>query len=486
MKTRTTARDRFAREPVVYKPLIAMEPLPVEVNLISALQEINERICSTTDLDELLQGICDEMGRILRADRVHLALKDPRRKAFGTIGYEYVSGGDVPATRGAELPSEHEDEVMMDLVATPPPLAVVDPLGNPKLPAGPRMVFEAMRVKSAMAGRLQYQGKVLGVLCVHQCSEVRQWSQQEATFLSVVLSQLSIAVANARMIRSMEAQHQELVSLHFKLEESHALLERQVTERTAQLREANTELVGMVEELKQLDQMKSAFLDTISHELRTPINFITGFGSLLADGAYGDLSDQAQGAVSKILTGAERLIHLVDDLLDQSKMERGQLRISPEAIDYVALVERLRAEFLPLIESKHQQLDVQLPEALPLVYADPERLHQVLRNLLSNANKFTPEGGRIGLRVTLSDGQFCTEITDTGIGIPKQAQQRIFDRFYQVDNTRTRNFGGTGLGLAIVKGLVEAMHGQILVDSDVGQGARFRVCLPLVPVSSGR
>jgi signal transduction histidine kinase len=470
---------KVAWEPVVYKPLKAMDPLPVEVDLISALQRINERVCATTDIEELLGGVCDEMGRILKVDRVHLALKAAQGPMFGKVDYEYRSSDKIVATLGVELPSEQDDEVIMDLVAVPPPLAVVDPLGNPKLGAGPRMVFQFMEVKSAMAGRLQYQGKILGVLCVHQCDEIRTWTSQEATFLSVVLSQLSIAIANSRMLKSMHAQHEELVSLHFKLEESHSALERVVEERTAQLRQANAELVAMVEELQQLDRLKTSFLDTISHELRTPINFITGFGSLLADGAYGELAPPAGDAVEKILEGAERLIHLVDDLLDQSKMERGHLRIQAERFDYRGLVGAIAKEFMPLMLAKDLHFDIDLPADIPRPMADPDRVHQVLRNLLSNAQKFTPEHGAVHLSVCVEGNNLVTEVHDTGIGIPKDSHTRIFERFYQVDNTRTRNFGGTGLGLAIVKGLVEAMGGHIEVDSAPGKGATFRFSLPL-------
>jgi signal transduction histidine kinase len=467
-------------QPVVWQPLKAMDPLPVEVDLISALQRINEAVCATTDIDTLLAGVCDEMGRILKADRVHLALKSTNTAIFGTVDHEYRRSESIVPTLGGELPSEQADEVVMDIVAMPPPLAVLDPLSNPKLKEGPRKVYEYMQVKSAMAGRLMYQGKILGMVCVHQCDHVRQWTSQEATFLSVVLSQLSVAIANARMLKSMQAQHEELVSLHFRLEESHSALERVVEQRTAQLRQANAELVNMVEELQQLDNLKASFLDTISHELRTPINFITGFGSLLADGAYGDLPPQSQDAVDKILEGAERLIHLVDDLLDQSKMERGHLRIQPERFDYRALVGQIALEFEPIMQEKGLFFELDLPVDLPQPFADPDRVHQVLRNLLSNAQKFTPTHGSVRLGVRVEGRRLITEVQDTGIGIPVDAQQRIFERFYQVDGTRTRNYGGTGLGLAIVKGLVEAMGGGIDVASKPGQGATFRFTMPLV------
>lgn len=484
IKARKLKQAHEAWEPVVYKPLRAMAALPVEVDLITALQRINERIISATELDDLLAGACEEIGRILKVDRVHLALSSGGREAFGRIGYEWLSSTQVVPTLGAELPSEDDDEVMMDLVATAPPLAVVDPLGDPELPAGPRAVFGAMGVRSAIAGRLQYQGKILGVLCAHQCDRARHWTSQEATFMSVVLSQVSVAVANARMIKSMQAQHQELVNLAFRLEESHASLERQVADRTAELREKNEALAAMVKELKQLDQLKSQFLDTISHELRTPINFITGFGSLLADGAYGELGQEARGAVGKVLEGADRLLHLVDDLLDQTKLERGHLQVEVVPFALGPLVERLASEFRPLMEAKEQRFEVRVATATPVVTNDPERVHQIVRNLLSNAHKFTPAGGTVRLAAGPTNGGVLIEVEDSGIGIPAEAQARIFDRFYQVDNTRTRHFGGTGLGLAIVKGLLDAMGGSIEVESTPGRGARFRVFLPReIPVA---
>ncbi|MFP5504100.1 MAG: sensor histidine kinase, partial [Candidatus Sericytochromatia bacterium] len=236
---------------------------------------------------------------------------------------------------------------------------------------------------------------------------------------------------------------------------------------------------GMVDELKKLDQLKSAFLDTISHELRTPINFITGFGSLLEDGAYGELPDPAQEAVTKIMGGADRLLHLVDDLLDQTKIERGHLDIQAGSFDYIQLLRRLEADMLPLVMASEHQLAVRLPRTLPPMTGDADRVHQVLRNLLSHAIKFTPAGGRIGLTVKREGDSVITEVSDTGIGIPAEASARIFDRFYQVDHSRTRTYGGTGLGLAIVKGLIEAMGGTIEVDSVPGKGSTFRFALPL-------
>ena len=479
MMAKREKRMTVAWEPRVFKPLKAMDALPVEVDLVSALQRINSLVCSTADLDALLQGACEEIGRILQVDRVHLALKTGRGKVFGRIDYEWLSTDSILKTKGAELPSERYDEVVMDLVATPPPLAVLDPLGNPRLPAGSRAIYEAMQVQSAMAGRLEYQQKILGVLCVHQCDHVRQWTQQEATFLSVVLSQLSIAVANARMITTLQAQHEELVSLHFRLEESHAALERQVTTRTEELQEANAELTRMVDELKALDQMKTNFLDTVSHELRTPINFITGFGSLLADGVYGELTPEGCQAVEKVLDGADRLLHLVDDLLDQTRLQRGELSVNPVWFDYRELLCQVSDVMGPAMKERGQTLELAMPKKTPQLYADPARIHQILRNLLSNASKFTPEGGTVRIAIKATRDAVITEVSDTGIGIPPEALGRVFDRFYQVDNTRTRNYGGTGLGLAIVKGLLESMGGHIEVKSELGQGSTFRFALPL-------
>ena len=160
-------------------------------------------------------------------------------------------------------------------------------------------------------------------------------------------------------------------------------------------------------------------------------------------------------------------------------LQRGELSVNPVWFDYRELVHQVADDMGPVVTSRGQRLELALPKKMPQLHADPARIHQILRNLLSNASKFTPEGGTVRIAIKATRDALVTEVSDTGIGIPPEALDRVFDRFYQVDNTRTRNYGGTGLGLAIVKGLLESMGGQIEVRSELGQGSTFRFALPL-------
>jgi PAS domain S-box-containing protein len=254
------------------------------------------------------------------------------------------------------------------------------------------------------------------------------------------------------------------------------------TERTMLQRElaANIEQVEQqrreqVEQLKAAERHKDEFLNVISHELRTPLNFIMGFASILEDDP--GIPDQQRGYVSKILLGADRMLALVEDLLDVARLKAGKVPLAPVPTPYAPLVEEVVATLQPLAAEKH--LDVTTEIEVPgLPEIDGPRIVQVLTNLISNAIKFTPEGGTINIRARLDGDTVLTEVEDTGPGIPPADLERIFDPFHQVDMSATREAGGTGLGLSIVRALVEAHHGTIGVRSTLGKGSAFWVRLP--------
>jgi len=252
-------------------------------------------------------------------------------------------------------------------------------------------------------------------------------------------------------------------------------LEDLVEERTQELRDA-------LVELKQLDQKKADFLNAVSHELRTPLTAITGFAEFLEEGVAGDLNDEQQHFVRQILFGTERLLSLINDLLDYARMEAGRFSLSRAPVELQNLAANVAESLMPLAKRSQVAIHVDVPRDLPELDADPERVGQILTNLLSNAVKFTPAGGSINLRARQEDGQASIEVSDTGIGIPEAAIPQIFNQFFRVDPTVT--VSGTGLGLPITKGLVEAHGGQIAVKSKVGKGSTFRFTMPLWPSRS--
>jgi signal transduction histidine kinase len=231
-------------------------------------------------------------------------------------------------------------------------------------------------------------------------------------------------------------------------------------------------------ELRVLDQYKDEFLSVISHELRTPLNFIMGFASLLDDEAGGALNDRQHEFVDKILNGADRMLILVNDLLDVAKIKAGRLDLAPVPTPYQPLVDEVLATMKPLADDRGLTLtkDVAI-DVLPCL--DATRVIQVLTNLVNNAIKFTPPGGVVSVKAHLSDGELVTQVTDSGVGIAPDDIPKLFERFRQLDMSSTRAAGGTGLGLAISKALVEGHGGQIGVLSELGRGSTFWFSLPV-------
>ncbi|MBI2266664.1 MAG: PAS domain-containing protein [Armatimonadetes bacterium] len=231
--------------------------------------------------------------------------------------------------------------------------------------------------------------------------------------------------------------------------------------------------------LRELDQLQSEFVSNVSHELRTPLTAILGSTDLLFKGGLGPMTSEQERFLGIIRSNADRLYRLILDLLDLSRIESRRFTVFPRLVPISALVEQVVNSLRPVLDSKQIVLDVRAPRDLPHVWADDERICQVLTNLLSNAVKFSPEGGVVRIWAGARSGAVVVEVSDKGIGVDPKHQGRIFDRFYQVDGSMTRRSGGTGLGLAIAKGIMEAHGGAIWVNSSPGQGTTFAFSLPL-------
>jgi PAS domain S-box-containing protein len=241
--------------------------------------------------------------------------------------------------------------------------------------------------------------------------------------------------------------------------------------------------------LKQSDQLKDQFLSILSHELRTPINAIMGFGSILDDELAGRLTKQQHHFVRKLLSGADVLLALVDDLLDMSRIQAGKFSLCPQPVALAPVIEEVTTTLAALASQRGQSVVHAVAPGLPSLLADRQRVVQVLTNLVGNAIKFTPEGGCVTVRACLdgeAPGALRVEVADTGPGISAADRPKLFRRFTQLDMSATRQAGGTGLGLSIAKALVEAHGGAIGVESEPGRGATFWFTLPLAgPDESG-
>ena len=235
----------------------------------------------------------------------------------------------------------------------------------------------------------------------------------------------------------------------------------------------------MASRLGELDRLKAEFISIATHELKTPINVIGGYAELLETGAYGDVPAKQREIIASMREQTHVLTRLVNQLLDMSRLEAGGLNVEVAEADLPALFEELRRSFEPLARQKHIELVVQVEPSAPReVPLDAARVReQLLGNLLSNALKFTPEGGRIRLRASGAPDAAVIEVSDTGVGIPTEDLPHIFDKYYQVGaHARSK---GAGLGLSIAREIVEAHGGRIDVESTPGRGTSFRISLPL-------
>ncbi len=226
--------------------------------------------------------------------------------------------------------------------------------------------------------------------------------------------------------------------------------------------------------LKEIDRMKNDFVNTISHDLRSPLTAVLGYTELIE--RVGPLNEQQRIFLGRIRTSVENITALVNDLLDLNRLEAG-FDTRRERVHLDALLSYSLDLLRPLIDQKGLQLDVKITSPLPVIRGNPLRLRQMLENLLGNAIKYTPSGGRIEISLYPQDSQVVFKISDTGPGIPPEEQSRIFEKFYRASNVATES-SGFGLGLAIVRSIVENHHGRVWVESALGKGTTFYVVLP--------
>ena len=250
---------------------------------------------------------------------------------------------------------------------------------------------------------------------------------------------------------------------------------------------ANGQVRGVVAVLrditvqKELERMKSNFLSVVSHELRTPLHSIKGFVEIILMGKTGPVTDLQEDFLRTVRGQTTVLQHMIDDLLEFSRMEAGRVKLSLAEVALPALARTVATKLAPLAEEASLELFLDIPDDLPEIDGDHIRLEQVLTNLVENAIKFTPAGGRVWITAARLDDRVRLTVADTGIGIAPEEQEKIFDRFYQVDGSERRAYRGTGLGLSICRHIVERHCGRIWVESDgiAGHGSRFLVELPI-------
>ncbi|MBD2500775.1 GAF domain-containing sensor histidine kinase [Anabaena azotica] len=322
------------------------------------------------------------------------------------------------------------------------------------------------KVRAKLAAPIIFEDKLWGLLIAHQCYNSRQWSESDKNLLISIAEQLAIAIHQAELMRSLQEAAR-------KLTQEKQTLEQRVIERTMALRDA---LLAA----EAASRLRSEFLATISHELLTPLTYVIGMSSTLLRWPIGELSQRQRDYLQTIHDSGEHLLDMINDILDLSQIEAGKTVLNLIEFSLIKIAENTIESLLDKARDKqvNLKLDLQIDPRRDRFTADSPRLEQILWNLLTNAIKFTPEGGSVTLRIWVEDDTAIFQVEDTGIGIPEEQLPLLFEKFQQLDTPYRRRYEGTGLGLALTKQLVELHRGRIEVESTVGIGSVFTVWIP--------
>jgi signal transduction histidine kinase len=263
----------------------------------------------------------------------------------------------------------------------------------------------------------------------------------------------------------------QIIELHAALQEVNRTLERRVAERTADLRRA-------LERLAELNQIKANLISNVSHELRTPLAHIIGYVELLEEAQLGPLNDEQQKAVGVIHRGTDRLGRLIEDLIEFSTASRAGVVLKLQPVDVLATMKSVIERSQAKADKAGVRLSMQVGSDVRALQADPEKLSWVLFQLVDNGVKFTPKKGEVTLAATSEGPLVRLSVVDTGIGIPPERQEEIFEPLHQLDGSPTRRYGGTGLGLALVRLILTAHGSEVVVQSEPGKGTTLSFMLP--------
>jgi len=290
-------------------------------------------------------------------------------------------------------------------------------------------------------------------------------------------------------LEAMKRGASDYLTKPLNLEEIIVRLQKVLEEkqRFIRLKDFADQLEKANQELKRIDEIKSEFVSVASHELRTPLAAIKNAVQLILNGKTGEINENQTKFLSMADRNINRLTNILNNLLNLSRIESGKIGMKFENLELKELIELTASSLRPQADEKSIRIDVEVPEQLPSVYGDHEKIEQILTNLIGNAIKFAPDGGQILITAdSLQNGggerhrhMVAISVKDTGIGIPQEHLEAVFEKFHQVEGSLHRSMSGTGLGLAITKGLVEAHQGKIWVESEVGKSSTFTFTLPI-------
>ncbi len=408
----------------------------------AALAEINRRISESLDLHTVLERIVTHARDLLQAADSEVYLWDEAGQSLKAV----VAVGDFAEEIKAK--PLRLGEGIVGSVAQSGVAEMVNAVEN-----DPRCVYipgTPEEHEALLCAPLIAKSGPLGVMVVTRIGTQSPFKRLDFDFFTALAAQAVIAIENARLY---DYEHWRTIEL------SEALAKQQ-----------------------ELDRLKNAFIQNVSHELRTPLAIIRGYAELMVAGDLGELSPEQQESVEVMARRTRMLSKMLDDLLTILAAETHKLEKEP--VDLAHMAQLAVTDFQAPAKQAGLSLVASIDPDVPPIYADAIHMRRVLDNLLGNALKFTPEGGRISVDVNHNHDKVILVVSDSGIGIPPEHLAKIFQRFYQVDGSSKRRYGGVGLGLALVKEIVESHDGTVTVTSEVGHGTTFRIVLPAITSSA--
>jgi signal transduction histidine kinase len=406
------------------------------VGELEALGEVGQAVSSTLDLETVLNTIVSRATQLTGMDGGSIWEYDETREEFYLHAADKLPDELVEALRAT--PIRKAEGAVGRLAVTGEPVEIRDIVDEGVYQSRVREILVRLGYRSLLAVPLLREDHLLGALAVNRKS-AGEFAPEVIELLKTFATQSALAIQNARLFREIEDKSRQL---------------------------------------ETASRHKSEFLANMSHELRTPLNAIIGFSEVLSERMFGEINDKQAEYLGDILESGRHLLSLINDILDLSKIEAGRMELEPSEFDLPAAIENT----LILVRERAQRRGITLgrrvDERLGTIRADERKLKQVLLNLLSNALKFTPEGGQIDVRARRHDGEAEISVTDTGVGIAPEDQETVFEEFRQV-GMAARKVEGTGLGLAISRKFIELHGGRIWVKSQVGTGSTFAFTLPL-------
>ena len=429
------------------------------VDQLTALHEAGLAFISTLDQDTVLKVSMAAIIKKLPYDRAKISFFDPERRVAHSARVVGVPREIETLARDLVVPVTNPNSLEGRVLLRGQPVLIKDVREVwDQLHPFNRDLALRFQTKAFISVPLKVKDTIIGSLSVDR-TEDQLLTQDDLELMMTVGNLVAISLDNARAYKQIEDLNLDL--------------ENKVLNRTFELEKAN-------ERLQEMDRLKSQFLSHVSHDLRTPLTAIRGLATNLLEGTIGDLTEKQSKYLNRINSNAERLTRMISDLLDLSSIAAGKLKLYWSDVDVPNLAKEMVDQIQLLAQTKDLTIEVVCPEEPFTIVADHDRLCQVILNLLDNAIKFTPQGGRIGLEVRQIENDFSTIIiSDTGPGIPQESIANLFDPFYQAHPQQEFRKKGLGIGLSIVKSFVDLHRGTIHVESELGKGTSFRVSLPI-------